>query len=288
MDPAAQQADAAPMKKNRGSAPLYSARHYKVGLRRTAASLVVLFSFTLLTGCSPEPARVPDGLAHHYDFEGQGSIVFDRGGGKHGLLKGGGRLAGDGSVTLDGNDDFVDLPNHILSAHAEVTLEFVVRLNRVEGRYARLCSFGDNTQGEIHEAGQKNGIGTEFLNLTFQIKDENRQQMGFKVKEVATAEIESTIPLVLGQPQLVTIVFSKTEDSILLYINGKESCRLELNGFSSQSINDINNWLGRSQWTNDQIPHATYFDFKLHNRAMAADEVERRFEHQQWRPKLVR
>lgn len=254
---------------------------------RLAAVGLLMIAFAL-SGCSPEPSPIPNGLAHHYDFEGQGSIVFDRVGGKNGLLRGGSRLAGDGSVTLDGNDDFVDLPNHILSAHPEVTLEFVVRLNRVEGRFARLFSFGDNAKGEIHDAGKQGGAGTEFLNMTFQIDDENRQLLSFQVKEIEGIEVESEQRLTLGKPQLVTIVASKAADSIILYIDGKEGCRLDAKGFSSQSINDINNWLGRSQWTNDQIPHATYFDFKLHNRAMPAAEVEQRFEQQDWVPVLVR
>ncbi len=63
-------------------------------------------------------------LLHHYDFVGDGTLVPDLVGDADGLVVGGAVLDATGALELDGLDDYVDLPNGLLSSldAATVTL----------------------------------------------------------------------------------------------------------------------------------------------------------------------
>jgi hypothetical protein len=62
------------------------------------------------------------GLLHRYDFSNTGTSVEDLVGTAHGTILGGAALDGSGRLVLDGVDDFVDLPNRILSILTDASL----------------------------------------------------------------------------------------------------------------------------------------------------------------------
>src|SRR4051812_38010382 len=53
-------------------------------------------------------------LIHRYGFEGQGTRVVDSVGSADGSVEGGAVLDGAGHLTLDGKDDYVNLPNGLV------------------------------------------------------------------------------------------------------------------------------------------------------------------------------
>src|SRR4051794_35764219 len=72
-------------------------------------------------GSANKPDAAPSGphLIHRYSFDtsattNDDTLVRDSVGNAHGVLKGGATLDGAGHATLDGRDDYVDLPNGLV------------------------------------------------------------------------------------------------------------------------------------------------------------------------------
>ena len=262
-------------------------------MRRTTAAWIatavaVAAAGALLLGCAdrPSPPVRPDGLVHHYPFDGHGRIVFDTVGWADGMVVGRARLNGKGAVRLDDGDDFVDLPNGIISAHDDLTIELVVRWRGPKGRYARLFSFGGNTKGEVTEPGGQGGEGTTFLELNLQVEDRNQQQLGFSfaLGDQYTFNCASARMLLPGKVHHVVVTVDDLNDHISYYLDGELACRIENVVQRLSSLDDVNNWLGRSQWTNDRIPDVLFYDVKIYNRAMDDQEVRRVYDSGAWRP----
>src|SRR5207244_2794283 len=101
-------------------------------------------------------------LAHRYSFEGAPGSTFvpDSVGTAHGSLQGGGTFTGDGKLNLLGANGFVDLPNGIISALSNVTLEAWLTWNG-GAQWQRIFDFGSNSGGENGQ-----GTGLTYLALT--------------------------------------------------------------------------------------------------------------------------
>ncbi|MBT5378769.1 MAG: hypothetical protein HOL08_06925, partial [Opitutae bacterium] len=62
-------------------------------------------------------------IVHRYSFDGGGRTARDTVGTAHGDLHGGARLNGKGSLVLDGNEGWVALPQKLISALSDMSLE---------------------------------------------------------------------------------------------------------------------------------------------------------------------
>jgi hypothetical protein len=74
---------------------------------------------------------------------------------------------------------------------------------------------------------------------------------------------------------LVAVV-DTANDKMLYYLNG------ELGGEAAfpaalSDINDVNVWLGRSQYANDPAFTGTYHDFRIYDQALTAEQVATSF-----------
>ena len=87
--------------------------------------------------------------AHRYSFEGApgATLVADSVGTADGTAIGGASFTGDGRLTLNGVNGYVDLPNGIISSLINVSLETWVKWNGGSQRQ-RLFDFGSNSGGE--------------------------------------------------------------------------------------------------------------------------------------------
>jgi hypothetical protein len=57
-----------------------------------------------------------------------------------------------------------------------------------------------------------------------------------------------------------------------LYLDGADAGSKALTG-SLSSINDINNWLGRSQYSPDAEFGGSLYEFRIYNRALSAGQI---------------
>lgn len=225
-------------------------------------------------------AELKAALAHRYDFEGTGAAVMDRVGTAHGTVQGGGSLSkldGKGVVVLTGGDSgpYVDLPNHVLSALTSATLETWVTWGGGDS-WQRIFDFGDTTAAAEYSP----GTGKSYLFLTPQTDSGS----GGTLRAVysrgggsATAEIRAdgsgALPQALTQ---VVVVVDPTAQKLLVYMDGQSVAEQAFTASLSE-LNDVNAWLGRSQYDADPELKGTLHDFRIYGKALTAAQIAASF-----------
>nr|WP_307851420.1 MULTISPECIES: LamG domain-containing protein [unclassified Streptomyces] len=193
--------------------------------------------------------------------EGSGTSVTDRTGAfADGSLAGGATWSTDGdttSVTLDGRDGHVVLPAGLPSGLAELTVSARVRVDTLAPS-VRVFDLGYSKDTYL------------FLTAT---TGAGKARAALKIAGMEAEDfVDATGPLPLGRWTHVTLTLAGGTG--VLYLDGTEAGRNPamvagplLLGRTSR------NYLGRSQNSTHPYLHGAVRDFRLHNRALTADQV---------------
>jgi len=240
-------------------------------------------------------------IVHRYNFnEAAGATVADSVGGATGNLmqiSEGGAPVGvapalDGTkVTLDGAGGYVDLPNGLISAHTNVTLEFWVTWDGT-AEWERIFAFGCQTNNALTNAGfledtvgtNRNANGGGYLAHEVLFATANYGGSGGAIRVVAsdawwTRErpvLNDTLPVFGGTEFHFVVTYG--EGGARMFYDGLQTASgypdpagplpfLEL-----PDIVDVNNWLGRAQY-NDPMYAGSFNEFRIHNTLLSAAEV---------------
>ncbi len=215
-------------------------------------------------------------LVHRYSFNGIGTIAIDSVGGAHGTIMGT-RLNGDGTLILAGgsSDQYVDLPNGIIRSLHDATFEAWVKWNGPgTGGWQRFFDFGDNGNPE----GVRGLTAASSLYLTPQAasaSDGNVMFGAFKRPDqvgVDETRALSTHAFPTGAMHQVVLVVDDTHNVMALYLDGALERSTPFND-SLSTLNDINNWLGRSQYAVDPSYDGTFYEFRIFNAPLSANAV---------------
>jgi hypothetical protein len=215
-------------------------------------------------GCAP-PLPVRD-----YAFTGVGTEVSDRRGGPPGVIHGGAVLDDSGELTLDGEDDYVDLPNGILSGLNQVTV--VAWIRQLAGSlypgpaYTRIFDFGVGSDGEDPAEGEGT-VGRIYLAATPQTGFEPIYLAALISGEGSGGEIAAPTDRRLDD-QLLMVAVSASLRTLELFLDGDLIGRVP-SDVPVSSIENVNNWLGRSQYDNDPYLHASYAGVQVFDSALA-------------------
>jgi hypothetical protein len=232
-------------------------------------------------GACAECANLKKALVHRYDFEGTGVAVMDRVGTAHGSIQAGGTLAslnGKGVVNLAGGTAgaYVDLPNGLISSLSNATIETWVTWGGGDA-WQRIFDFGDSTDAEPEDHPAN---GKSYLFLTPQTDTNSGGMMravysldGGAVEAETRAEASQAMPLTLSQ---VVVVVDTASSQLLIYLNGAPASAQTFNG-SLASINDVNCWLGRSQYNADAELSGTLHDFRIYDAALTPAQIQASF-----------
>lgn len=214
-------------------------------------------------------------LVHHYDFEGTGTAVMDRVGSAHGTIVGGAVLSkrdGRGVVELGGGSagPYVDLPNGIISQLNNASFEAWL-IWRGGNDWQRVLDFGDST----HSTPENNPAnGKTYLFVTPQ-SAEDVLLSGYSLNgNSAGEELRLLTEAALPQAVLshVLLVADNTMNKLTLYLDGEVRSEETWTGKLS-AINDVNVWLGRSQYAGDHELNAIYHDFRIYDAALSELQV---------------
>lgn len=214
-------------------------------------------------------------LVHRYSFKGTGTFVEDSIGGAHGTVVNT-QLAGDGTLVLEGSasDQYVDLPNGIIGSLANATFETWVNWGGCGG-WERIFDFGDAGQGE-----NVRGYASTTLYLTpISVNGGDVMFGGFKRADQDSSQetrAASGQPLVAGAIVQVALVVDDANNAMSLYRDGALEGSVMFND-SLSMLNDVNNWLGRSQYAADPSFGGTLYEFRIYNVALSASSIQASF-----------
>lgn len=225
---------------------------------------------------------------HLYDFnEGAGTTVMDSVSGAHGAIVGDGASRLSGQVSLPGGASatapYIDLPNGIVSTLTSTTIEGWVTPQGTHA-WGRVFDFGDSLGGELTAPGG-GGEGTDYFLLSFNRGTEaNTQRIEIRNENPAgggVTTIDSNAMQVLGEQFHFAVTFEAGAAAgggnlVTQYRNGA----IEVSGETAinlSDINDVNNWLGRSNWTGDANAQADFNEFRIYDTALSAAEVTASF-----------
>ena len=212
-----------------------------------------------------DAATPPVGLVLRYDFEGMGTLVSDRVGMADAQLLGGAALDGAGGVELDGDDDYVDMPNGVLSRQRSVTIAAWLTWHGGVC-WQRIFDFGSNDAGE----GQVGNSLTSLYLTATNCVDETY----FASVELGTTRLDVYTPDPLPSNRLTqaALSFDGTSQTLSIYVDGVRVGRRQT-PFQLADIDDVNVWLGRSQWVQDRNLRARFDELRIYDYALTDTEL---------------
>ncbi len=243
------------------------------------------YTLTVATGAANATAQVtvtpfaPPALRHRWSFsEASGTAVNDSVGTAHGTIIGAGATRDGTKVTLPGGSPatqaYIDLPNRLISWRNEVTLEGWMTINGTQN-WSRIFDFGTGTAGEITGVGGS-ASGTEYLIMTAQVG----AAQGTKRLALRDNNVEQSVDLAdattNGQQFHFAVVYKADGNSgapqVRYYKDGALIGSLNTT-FRLQDIEDVNNWLGRSNWTGDNNTQGAYNEFRIWNAGLSTGSI---------------
>jgi hypothetical protein len=219
-------------------------------------------------------------LIHRYSFsEAQGATnLVDSVGAANGVLEGAanatlsnGQLAlPGGTANPDGTFDtaaaYVDLPNGLISGLTNVTLEaWVTWTDPSTTAWERIFDFGSSAGGEDLQNG-----GVSYLLLT----PYNGAGIDFEVRALEgrpDQALSTGSPMLANEEIHVAAVYNFSLHTMSIYTNGI----LAASGTATvplSSINDINDWLGRSQFE-DPFFNGSLDEFRIYNGVLSSSAI---------------
>ncbi|MET0792541.1 MAG: LamG-like jellyroll fold domain-containing protein [Polyangiaceae bacterium] len=227
-------------------------------------------SSTPEAGANGTPDVTPDAgstgdshLIHRYSFSGTDLQVIDSMGGPHGTLVNGAYFDGAGHAVLDGRDDFVDLPDGLISGLKAATLVSWLSWNGGPC-WQRVFDFGSN-DGDAGDVG--NATSSVFATTLRCPEDGPDAGPGavFELNEIL-GSVDGTTKFPVLVETSIAVAFDPANQEMRLYVAGK---RIGAGKFTTLSaISDVNAWLGRSQWVQDIYLRGSLDEFRIYDVAL--------------------
>jgi hypothetical protein len=215
--------------------------------------------------CSSGDVAPPGSLLHRYSFNGTGTVAKDTVGTADGDIEPGATLDGNGLVVLDGNTGYVDLPNRLISVLKDVTV--VTWMTWLGGTgYERIFDFGVGV-GE----NDTSGAGQSYLAVS-PFGGSSRVQLLTKYSAIAELQITSDLNVNDGKEHQVVAVFASLSRAEL-YVDGQLLGRIPIT-FSLSDIDDVNDWIGRSQWVDDHAFNGSVDELRIYDQALSACAIQ--------------
>jgi hypothetical protein len=214
----------------------------------------------------PAPPSSAEALVLRYDFSGDGDVVPDLVGDRDARLRGGTLLSPNRTfINLDGVDDYVDLPNGVVSELHSAT--FVVWLSWTGGVcWQRVFDFGISDLGEDQ-------VGDAVTSLFMTPKACGDDTFTVMAELGATQHpVSDDAALPTGYALQVALVVDADAQTFTLYRDTEQVAEAPA-PFQLDQLVDANNWLGRSQWAQDGFFSGAIGEFRIYSRVLTADEI---------------
>lgn len=208
-------------------------------------------------------------LVHRYSFDGAGSVAADSAGSADGTVVGT-TLGGSGRLALTGgmSDQYVDLPNGLLSSLTDATIEIWLEWDGGNG-WQRIFDFGSSSAGED---AQENGV--TYLFVTPQNSTTDLIRVAFSTDGNANeTSADAAISLPIGVETHLAVVVDDTNNLLSLYLDGAVSgAPVAFSGHLS-GLMDVNNWIGRSQFQQDDELGGAVDELRIYDAALTDEQI---------------
>lgn len=236
-------------------------------------------------GCPRDAARAAPGvcgcgaadtlplcLRHRYSFDGTGAVATDSAGDADGDIIGT-ALTGTGTLLLAGlvSDQYVDLPAGIISElGVNATIEAWVAWTGAGAPWQRIFDFGSSDS----PAGQQgtNGVTYLFLAPSNSINTDLRVAYT-NAGPPAERVVNGPTPLPFPAQVHVAVVIDGAAATLALYRDGTLIGTAPTLDTTLALMNDVNNWLGRSQFVADEEFQGTLDEVRIYSAARSAAQI---------------
>ncbi|WP_200935428.1 family 43 glycosylhydrolase [Aeromicrobium sp. Root344] len=228
------------------------------------AVLALLAGLVVGVPMAAHAADVTDGLVLKYDLtQSSGTAVIDSSGnGRNGTLTGGGTWGGVDGLTLDGTDDYVKLPDNVMTGLSSITVSLNVKVAATQSTPYMIWAMGNTTSG---------GVGNGYL---FATSDSYRASIATG-NWTTEQTVDKTANLARGVWK--TLTYTLGSDNVArLYEDGLEVATKSGVTIDPSAIGGgttTANYLGKSVYNGDKFLKGTVRDFRVYNRALTASEV---------------
>lgn len=248
-------------------------------------------------------------LTHRWSFNNpvgnaaSGTVMVDTVSAAAATLRGNGSTFTGNSVNLTGAttgnrsagfiSGYLDLPNGIISSKTDLSIE--IWATPLSGKtWMRLFDFGrtagntgfgaGSAAGEINDVtgtlpGVTAGSDSLFLSLCNGSNSLSAQTMEMRLNGGNPVTVTSALATTAGIQNHYVFTF---EDSVGTYGSSGGRMSWYRNGtrvgsgdvaFHLSAVEDVNNWLGRSQWTADNNANVSYNEVRLYDHVLSAAEI---------------
>ncbi len=201
-------------------------------------------------------------LTHRYSFEGRGSTAIDSRGGANGRTIDV-ELNGNGSVELDGYEQYVELPNGLLDNLNSATLEAWIRW---EGGYMEqsIFAFGQTQRFPAFGAKQLSliaGRGPQQV-VAFTLNTTNN----------GVAQVDGASLPTGAMIHVATVIDANTHEA-RLFIDGARVNAIPQN-HPLTGLTDDHSWLGRPLAEQSPYFYGAIFEFRTYNTALTDEAIK--------------
>jgi len=213
-------------------------------------------------------SNIQAGLLHRYSFTDGDSGAVDSIGGKHGTLEGGATIIGN-AVQFDGNNDYVNLPDELITGFTSVTFEAWFTCAADSGTWTRIWDFGDTNFSS--------GAGRNCLFFTPKSGSSTfRYAISDADPGYSHEENIETSPTATGVPVYVTVVHNSTTGEVKLYVNGAWA-KSGTFSIPLSSVNNVFSYLGKSTYTVDPLLKGSIDEFRIYNSTLTPGEIAQHY-----------
>jgi len=241
----------------------------------------------------PPTDRLSAGPVHRWSFnnaagDATDAVVEDVVGDADAMVLGGGATFTGSRVSLPGGSSqtqaYVDLPNGMLSSHGVLnggTGKFSIELwFNVTGtqNWGRIFDFGSSGTGDQTPEVTGPGGGNEgrdyFMYSASNGTDPNTRRLEVRNEDpggggIVTVDNATTTA---GKDTHVVVTWDEATGRLTAYQNGVQVSTTVTDDKMSD-INDVNVWLGRSNWTGDSNAQIDYEDVRIYNEVLSSRQV---------------
>jgi len=239
---------------------------------------------------SPASAQQALGIApkHRYRFDNSGGAlaagaqVTDSIGGAHGVVRGAGAIADGAGLRLPGGAQstaaYIDLPNALVSGSAKVfpgyaaaSYEVWITVHGTQN-WARVLDFGNNSSDEIAAPGGTFD-GADYIMVSASIGTASSirfERGGRFLTGGGTQDLAGATSL--GARMHLVVTYDTASSAWRLYKNGALLSTVP-SLLGPSTVDDLNVWLGRSNWSGDNNTNATYEEFRVYDYALSQQQI---------------